>query len=70
MFEDLSGFFEVERVSVDDELVDAGVVGDAEDTLDTMAMLAESLDDKIDVYHAWKFTAEEFSLRYGYCTGF
>jgi hypothetical protein len=26
-----------------------------------MAVLAESLDDEIDVYHAWKFTADERS---------
>jgi hypothetical protein len=70
LFEELAGFFEVERVSVDDKLVYAGVIGDAEDTLDTMAMLAESLDDEIDVYHAWKFTAAGFSLRCGYCTRF
>jgi hypothetical protein len=26
-----------------------------------MAVLAEGLDDEIDVYHAWKFTADERS---------
>jgi hypothetical protein len=26
-----------------------------------MAVLAQGLDDEIDVYHAWKFTADECS---------
>jgi hypothetical protein len=51
-FEKLPGFLEVECVSVDDELVFAGVIGDAEDALDTMAVLAQGLHDEIDVYHA------------------
>jgi hypothetical protein len=29
-----------------------------------MAVLAQGLDDEIDVYHAWKFTADECS-RFG-----
>jgi len=52
LLEKLSRFFEVERVSVDDQLVFAGVFRDGEDALDTMAVLAEALDDEIDVYHA------------------
>jgi hypothetical protein len=51
-FEELPGFFEVERVSVDDQLVFAGVFRDGDDALDTMAVLAEGLNDEIDVYHA------------------
>jgi hypothetical protein len=61
LFEELSRFFESERVSVDDELVFAGVFRDGEDALDVMAVLAQGLDDEIDVYHAWKFTADECS---------
>jgi hypothetical protein len=52
LFEELPGFFEGEGVSVDDQLVYAGVIGDGDDAVDTMAMLAEGLDDEIDVYHA------------------
>jgi hypothetical protein len=52
LFEELAGFFEVEGVAVDDQLVCAGVIGDAEDAVDTVAVLAEGLDDEIDVYHA------------------
>jgi hypothetical protein len=51
LFEEVPGFFEIERVAVDDQLVFAGVIGDAEDALDTVAVLAEGLDDEIDVYH-------------------
>ena len=60
VFEKLSRFVEVEGVSVDNQLVYAGVIGDAEDALDTMAVLAQGLHDEIDVYHAWKFTAAGF----------
>jgi hypothetical protein len=52
LFEELPRFFEGERVSVDDQLVFAGVIGDREDALDTMAVLAQGLDDEINVYHA------------------
>jgi hypothetical protein len=51
VFEKLSRFFEVEGVSVDDQLVFAGVFRDGNDAVDTMAVLPESLDDEIDVYH-------------------
>jgi hypothetical protein len=51
LFEELAGFFEVERVSVDDELVFSGVCRDVDDFVDTMTVLAESLDDEVDVYH-------------------
>ena len=60
LFEETAGFFEVESVSVDNQLIYAGVIGDAEDALDTMAVLAQGLHDEIDVYHAWKFTAAGF----------
>ena len=52
LFEELPRFFEGERVSVDDQLVYAGVFRDGDDAVDTMAVLAEGLDDEIDVYHA------------------
>ena len=52
LLEELPRFFEGERVSVDDQLVFAGVFRDGEDALDTMAVLAEGLHDEIDVYHA------------------
>jgi hypothetical protein len=54
----LAGLFEVEGVAVDDELVEAGVVGDREDMLDGVAVFAERVDDEIDVYvvHASKST--------------
>jgi hypothetical protein len=51
LFEELPGFFEGEGVSVDDQLVYAGVIGDGDDAVDTMAMLPEGLDYEIDVYH-------------------
>ena len=56
-FEDGSGFFEVECVAVDDQLVFASVIGDGEDTVHCVAMLPEGLHDEIDVYHAREFTA-------------
>jgi hypothetical protein len=51
-FEELAGLCEVEGVSVYDEFVFAGVVGDFEDAFYLMAALAESFDEKIDIYHA------------------
>ena len=47
----MADFFEVERVAVDDELVDSGVVRDGEDVLGRVAVLPEGCDEKIDVYH-------------------
>ncbi len=55
-FEKSAGFCEVEGVSVDDEFVFAGVVGDFEDAVYLVATLAESFDEKIDIYHAGKCT--------------
>jgi len=52
LFEKLSRFFEVERVSVDDQLVGTGVFRDGDNAVNAMAMLPEGLDDQIDVYHA------------------
>jgi hypothetical protein len=60
LFEDLSCFFQIERDSVDDELVFACVVWNGDDVLDTVAVLAEGLNDEIDVYHAGKFTPVRF----------
>jgi hypothetical protein len=51
LFEELPGFFEVESVAVDEELVFAGVFRDGDDAVDTMAVLPEGLDDEIGVYH-------------------
>jgi hypothetical protein len=51
LFEEFSCFFEGEGVSVDLEFVSAGVVRDGDDIADSMAVLAECLDDEIDVYH-------------------
>ncbi len=45
----MAGLFEVEGVAVYDELVDAGVVGDGEDMLYGVAVLAERVDDEVDV---------------------
>jgi len=52
LFEELPRFFEVEGVSVDDQLVFAGVIRDGDDAVHTMAVLPEGLNDEIDVYHA------------------
>src|SRR5438270_12211489 len=60
LFEELSRFFEGEGVSVDDQLVVAGIVRDGKDALDLVAVLAQGLDDEIDVYHAWTCTAAGF----------
>ena len=70
LFEELAGFFEGEGVSIDDQLVFARVIGDGEDAFDTMAVLAEDLDDEIDVYHAWKSNSSRSWLRGACCTGF
>ena len=51
-FEKSAGLCEVEGVSVYDEFVVARVVGDLEDAFYLMAALAESFDEKIDIYHA------------------
>jgi hypothetical protein len=55
-FEELASLCEVEGVSVDDELVVAGVVGDFEYAFHLVAALAKSCDEKIDIYHAGKCT--------------
>ena len=52
LFEKRPRFFEGEGVSVDDQLVFAGVIRDGDDAVDTMTVLAEGLNDEIDVYHA------------------
>ena len=51
-FEELAGLCEVEGVSVYDEFVVARVVRDLEDAFYLMTALAESFDEKIDIYHA------------------
>lgn len=51
LFEKLASFFEGERVSVDLEFVFAGVFRDGDDMADSVAVLAEGLDDEIDIYH-------------------
>lgn len=52
----MAGLCEVEGVSVHDEFVFAGVVGDLEDAVYLVAALSESFDEKIDIYHAGKCT--------------
>ena len=51
LFEKLPCFLEGEGVSVDLEFVSAGVFRDRDDMADSVAVLAEGLDDEIDVYH-------------------
>ena len=51
LFEKLPCFFEGEGVSVDLEFVSAGVFRDRDDMAYSVAVLAEGLDDEIDVYH-------------------
>jgi hypothetical protein len=51
VFEKFASFFEGEGVSVDLEFVFAGVFRDRDDMADSVAVLAEGLDDEIDVYH-------------------
>src|ERR1700678_3811679 len=55
-FEEVAGLCEVEGVSVHDEFVVAGVVGDFEYAFYLVAALAKSCDEKIDIYHAGKCT--------------
>jgi hypothetical protein len=45
-------FFEVEEVSVDDELVFACVRGYLVNALDGVTVLSKLLNEKIDVYHS------------------
>ena len=51
LFEEFSRLFEGQGVSVDLEFVCASVVRDRDDVADGVAVLAEGLDDQIDVYH-------------------
>jgi hypothetical protein len=51
LFEKLASFFEGEGVSVDLEFVCAGVFRDGDDIADSVAVLAEGLNDEIDIYH-------------------
>jgi hypothetical protein len=60
-FEEGSGLFEVEKVSVNDHLVFAGVFRDVDDVLNCMALVSQGGDEKIDIYHAVEFTGS--SLR-------
>jgi hypothetical protein len=55
VFEKLPCFFEIEEVAV--YLVGAGVLRDREDTIHLVTFLANCFDEKIDIYHGWKFTA-------------
>jgi hypothetical protein len=50
-FEESAGFFEGEGVAVDLEFVFASVFGDGDDMADGVAILPESSEDQIDVYH-------------------
>ena len=51
LFKKLASFFEGQGVSVDLEFVSAGVFRDRDDMAYSVAVLAEGLDDEIDVYH-------------------
>jgi hypothetical protein len=51
-FEERSCFFQVEEVSVYGHLIATGVFGDGDDVLDTMALVSEGFNEKIDIYHA------------------
>ncbi|HXC97484.1 MAG TPA: hypothetical protein VNU92_17425 [Edaphobacter sp.] len=57
LFQEFARFFQVESVSVDGQLIFPGIFWDVNDTLDAMAALTESLNEKIDIYHVSKFTA-------------
>jgi hypothetical protein len=59
-FEEGSGLFEVEMVSVYDHLVFASVFRDVDDVLNSMALVSQGSDEKIDVYHALEFTGSRF----------
>jgi hypothetical protein len=59
-FEEGSGLFEVEKVSVYEHLVFAGVFRDADDVLYSMALVSQGGDEKIDIYHAVEFTGFTF----------
>ena len=61
-FEEVAGLCEVEGVSVHDEFVVAGVVGDFEYAFYLVAALAKSCDEKIDIYHAGKCTGSFLGL--------
>jgi hypothetical protein len=70
LFEERSGFFEGESVAVDLEFVFAGVFGDGDNVADGVAVLPESFDDEIDVYHGRESIAVGcVGLRRG-CMGF
>lgn len=56
LLEKTAGLCQIESVAVHDELIFAGVVGDADDSLDLMTVVPEGLDDKVDVYHGAEFT--------------
>jgi hypothetical protein len=51
LFKKLASFFEGQGISVDLEFVSAGVFWDRDDMAYSVAVLAEGLDDEIDVYH-------------------
>jgi hypothetical protein len=59
-FEEGSGLFQVEEVSVDGHLVAAGVFRNGDDVLDTMAFASEGFNEKIDIYHALESTRFRF----------
>ena len=56
LFEEASGFFEVQDVSIHGQLIFPGVLGDGDYVFNTMAALANGLNEKIDVYHASQCT--------------
>jgi hypothetical protein len=52
--------FEIKGVFIYCQLIFPGVFRDVDDTLYTMAALAEGFDEKIDIYHAGEFTGRRF----------
>jgi hypothetical protein len=55
--EECASLFEGESISVDLEFVSARVFRNGNNMADSMAMLAEGLDDEIDIYHGRESTA-------------
>jgi len=57
VFEKLSCLFEIEEVAVYENLEGACVFRNLEDAFNLVTLFANCFDEKIDIYHAWKFTA-------------
>ena len=66
-FEEVADFGEAEGFAVDDEFIFAGVFGDAEDGFYGVIVAAESLHEKVDVYHGasgeWEWVGRVMVVR-------